>query len=98
MAFLELGGTEERDDAVVGDRRHCGQIVECSDNVRGRVIAMEGRERHGALVDEPIPFVLAPEHAVGDFAQLAVGSAQTSAEPVAHLSRQRAVGVVDADE
>ena len=98
MAFLELGGTEDRGDAIVGDRRHCGQIVERSYDMSGRVIAMEGRERYGAGVDESIPFLLAPEHAVGDVAQLAVCTAQTSAEPVAHLCGQRAVGVVDADE
>ena len=67
-------------------------------NLRRAFVEVNSFERHRQRCALPLPFFLLAEGSVGDFAERAVGSANPCTQPVAQLSGERSVGVVDANE
>ena len=64
----------------------------------GLIVAMEGVERHRQPGLADLPLRALTNRSVGDLAQRAMPSPETSTDPVRQLAAQGAVGVVDPDE
>ena len=67
-------------------------------NLRRALVKVNSLEWHRQRCALPLPFFLFAERSVGYFAERAVGPPDPCAQPVAQLSGERSVGVVDANE
>ena len=99
-AGFKLIGAEQQlktDPADQGD--HARRLLAARGrNLRRALVKVNSFERHRQRCALPLPFFFFAESSVRDFAERAVGSPNSRAQPIAQFSGERSVGVVDANE